>query len=348
MNIVDSLRKIVYNKKDLESGEAELIANAIMKNEIPEIQTAGLLVALSMKGESPEEIVGFARAMRANALRIDFPDSLDTAGTGGDAFNTTNESTASALILSQIFPVAKHGNRAVSSKSGSADVLEALGYNISVSQEKAIELIKSTNFVFLFAQLYHPAMKNVANVRRTLGIRTIFNILGPLTNPAGTKYQMIGVFSKDFLQKLAEASIKLGYERVFLYHGEPGIDEVSPSGYTYIYEVYSNKTESYKVHYSEFGLKEPTSLDKLVVSTAEDSAIRILRGILGLEKSVRDFIAINVSVGLKLLGKVKDYKDGYEYAIQLISSSLPHIRRIIESNGDVKKFDMLVGRAGKG
>ncbi|BCU71204.1 anthranilate phosphoribosyltransferase [Stygiolobus caldivivus] len=348
MNIANYLRKLVYEKGSLTETEAEEIANAIMKGEITEIQSAGVLVALASKGESSEEIRGFARAMRNNAIRIDFPNTLDTAGTGGDGLNTLNVSTATALVLSQVFPVAKHGNRSVSSKSGSADVLEELGYKITVEKDKAIELLTKSNFVFLFAPLYHPAMKNVANVRKNLGIRTIFNILGPLTNPASARYQMMGVFSEKFIDRIAEAAQDLDYERMYLYHGEPGIDEISPQGDTIIYEVNRRKIERYKVNYTDFGIKEPVPIEKLRVESTHDSAVKIIRGLSGLDKNVKTFIAINVSVGLRLLGKVTDFRDGYEYAIQLMESSIGHIEKIIELNGNIERFRGLVSEAGKG
>ncbi|BFH74288.1 anthranilate phosphoribosyltransferase [Sulfurisphaera javensis] len=322
--------------------EARNIANKIMKAEIPEIVTAGFLVGLATKGESIEEIVGFAKAMRENALHINFPSALDTAGTGGDGFNTLNVSTAVALLLSQIHPVAKHGNRAVSGKSGSADVLEAMGYNINVKPELAEKLIKETNFVFLFAQLYHPAMKNVANVRRTLGIRTIFNILGPLTNPASARYQMIGVFSRDFLHKLSEVVVKLDYDKVVLYNGFPSLDEISTQGVTYVYEVERDKVVSYEVTVEDFGLKEEVPVSKLVVEDSTHSALRMLKAFKGKDEDARKFIGINASMGLYVIRKVKDLKDGYEYALQLMDSSISHIKSIVEKNGDITKFMRLV------
>lgn len=345
MNTVDLLRKIT-RRENLTEEEARNLANAIMKAEIPEILTAGILVGLSMKGESVEEIVGFAKAMRENALHINFPNALDTAGTGGDGLNTLNVSTAVALLISQVFPVAKHGNRAISGKSGSADVLETLGYNIVVKPDVADKLIRETNFVFLFAQLYHPAMKNVANVRKTLGIRTIFNILGPLTNPAGARYQMIGVFSKDFLPKLAEAVVKLDYERVILYNGYPSLDEVSPQGDTYIYEIQRGKITNYKISLDDFGLREGTPISKLTVESSLDSAVRILRAFKGKDEEAKKFIGINTAVGLYLVGKVKDLREGYEYASQLMESAISRIKTIVERNGDVNRFMNLVESIG--
>lgn len=345
MNITELLKKIT-RRENLTEEEAKYIANLIMKAEIPEIVTAGFLVGLATKGESVEEIVGFAKAMRENGLHINYPDSLDTAGTGGDGFNTLNVSTAVSLLLSQIFPVAKHGNRAVSGKSGSADVLETLGYNISVKPEIAEKLIRESNFVFLFAQLYHPAMKNVANVRKTLGIRTIFNVLGPLTNPAYARYQMIGVFSKDFLPKLAEVVRRLDYERVVLYTGYPSIDEISTQGRTYVYEITKDKVTSYCVNIEDFGLKEEIPISNLVVESSLDSAVRMLKAFNGKDIEARKFIGINASMGLYLIGKVKDLKDGYELALQLMDSAIPHIKSIIEKNGDMSKFTKLVESIG--
>ncbi|AGE71349.1 anthranilate phosphoribosyltransferase [Sulfolobus acidocaldarius] len=348
MNISDYLKKIVFEKRDLSTEDSEAIANALMKGEIPEIQVSALLTSLAMKGESFEEIVGFARAMRNNAIKISYPEALDTAGTGGDGLGTINVSTITAIILSQLFPVAKHGNRSVSGKSGSADVLEALGYNINIAPELANKLIKENNFVFLFAQIYHPAMKNVANVRKTLGIRTIFNLLGPLTNPAGTRYQLIGLFSSKVMDIVAKAASLLDYKKVFIYHGEPGIDEISPYGYTTVYEITNGKIQQYRLHYSDFGLKRQIPIEKITATSANESAIKILRGVMGIDSDIRDFIGINVAVGLKLIGKAEDARDGFEYAMQLMESTIQHLRRIIESNGDIKKFDQLVRQVGKG
>ena len=341
MNTVELLKKIV-RRENLSEEEAKNVANVIIRGELPEILSAGILVGLAIKNESMEEIVGFAKAMRENCLHINFPNALDTAGTGGDGFNTLNVSTAVGLLISQVFPVAKHGNRAVSGKSGSADVLEALGYNIYVKPEIAEKLLKESNFVFLFAQIYHPAMKNVANIRKTLGIRTIFNILGPLTNPAFTRYQMIGVFSKDFLPKLAEAIVKLDYERVILYNGYPSLDEVSPQGETYVYEIQRGKIDSYTISIKDFGLKEEVPIIKLMVDDPITSAIRILKAFKGKDIEAREFIGINTAMGLYLIGKVKDLIDGYEYALELMDNGISHIKFLIENNGDINKFMKLV------
>ncbi|MFP3223281.1 MAG: anthranilate phosphoribosyltransferase, partial [Nitrososphaeria archaeon] len=245
MNLSEMLEMLLKGK-DLSITESSEIASAIIKGELTEAQTSAILVALRAKGESPDEIAGYAISMRNSSIRVGpWYDAVDTAGTGGDGIGTFNASTASAIIISRVIRVAKHGNRGVSSRSGSADFLEALGYNIIVRPEEAENLLRNSGFVFLFAQLYHPSMKNVAPVRKALGIRTIFNMLGPLTNPAGVKRQVVGVFSTKFMVPIAEAFVKLGAENIYLVHGHPGIDEVSVSGQTSVIKVKRKGYESF-------------------------------------------------------------------------------------------------------
>jgi anthranilate phosphoribosyltransferase len=344
MSSKDLLNKVT-ERLDLEESEAEEIASGIMSASIPEIVSAAFLSALKTKGESVSEISGFAKSMRSHALKVYLGDAIDTAGTGGDGYGTVNVSTISAILISQVYPVAKHGNRAASSKSGSADLLETLGYNINVTPERAKTLFDKHKFVFLFAQVYHPAMKNVANVRKTLGIRTIFNILGPLTNPAGVKKQMTGVFSKSYLEKIANAGLNLGYERLLLVHGEPGIDEVSPCGNTYVYELKGNKIDSYTVNYLEF-IKEKISIDKLTVKDSKDSAIRILRAINNKDENIKNFVKMNSAFAIYTAGLTKDLYDGYELASQLFDTVYDKIYEIIEDNGDISKLKNLMVEAG--
>ncbi|MEM3225549.1 MAG: anthranilate phosphoribosyltransferase [Saccharolobus sp.] len=342
MNINELLKKL-SDKNDLTIEEAESLAKSIIKGEISEVLTSAILVALRMKGESIDEIVGFAKAMRELAVKIDVPNAIDTAGTGGDGLSTVNVSTIIAILLSLVNPVAKHGNRAVSGKSGSADVLESLGYNIVIPPERAKEIISRHNFVFLFAPLYHPAMKNVANVRKSLGIRTIFNLLGPLTNPAGTRYQIIGVFSKHYLDVLAQAVVKLGFDKVILVHGEPGIDEVSPSSKTFLYIISKNDIEKITIDVTDFNIS-PIPIERLIVNSPEDSAIKIIRALLGKDEYVEKFIRINTAIGLYLLNKVTEFRDGYEYAGYLINKSIEKLTEIISANGDLGKFKSIMGK----
>ncbi|MCY0860128.1 MAG: anthranilate phosphoribosyltransferase [Sulfolobaceae archaeon] len=341
MSLANYLKKVVEGQH-LSEEEAAEVATKIIKGEAPESLTAGILVALRMKGETPDEIVGFAKAMRRSALKINSAANvLDTAGTGGDGLGTLNVSTVVAILLSSLYPVAKHGNRAVSGKSGSADFLEALGYNIIVPPENAPRLLANTNFVFLFAQLYHPSMKNVAPIRKTLGVRTIFNILGPLTNPAGARYQLLGVFSKDYVSKLAEAVKRLDYDRVIIFHGEPGIDEVSPEGKTFVHEINGSKEEEYVITPSDF--KAPSvPITKLLVKDPEESAFRALRASYGLDKDAEIFIRLNTALGLYLINKVKSLDDGYELAGHLLQGLPERLKEIIASNGDINRLNSLL------
>jgi anthranilate phosphoribosyltransferase len=336
MNFKEILEKIT-DRQDLSTNEAELIANSIMKGEIPELVSAAILSSLKTKGEAPEEIIGFVRSMRANAVKVDLGDVVDTAGTGGDGLGTINVSTATAIVISQVCRVAKHGNRAASSKSGSADFLETIGYNINVTPEKAKELISKDNFVFLFAQLYHPAMKNVATVRKTLGIRTIFNFLGPLTNPAMVKKQVMGIFSKKFMDKIATAALSLSYDKLLIIHGEPGMDEVSPLGVTTIYEIKGNNIDKYEFNFAEI-IKYKPKISELLANDSKESVIKVLRAFAGKDKAIEEFIKVNSAVALYSCDRVKDFKDGYEYSSQLISTSLNKLTDIISHNGNLNIF----------
>ncbi|MCG3108860.1 Anthranilate phosphoribosyltransferase [Metallosphaera sp. J1] len=324
----------------LSQEEAKELADLIMEGSIPEPLVAGILVALKMKGETPEEIIGFATSMRQHALKLDLRNTLDTAGTGGDGMGTINVSTASALAVSSLFPVAKHGNRAASSKSGSADFLESLGYNIQVPPEKAKDLLSRDNFVFLFAQLYHPSMKNVAPVRRILGVRTIFNLLGPLTNPAVSERQVMGVYSLQVMRKLAEAALKLGYVKLLLVHGEPGLDEVSPQGKTYITEVAGGKVEEYTFDFTEI-IGQPVLVSRLTTTDPLDSVRRVLRACAGKDKDVEKFIRINVSVALYTAGVVSDFKDGFELSEELVRRLPERMEIVVRDNGDLTKFNTI-------
>ena len=338
------IEKIV-NRASLSFYEAHELALKIVSGEVPDIIVSAILMGLRMKGEGVEEIAGFASAMREVAVRIDGSSAIDIVGTGGDNASTVNVSTATALLVSILHPVAKHGNRAVSGRSGSADVLETLGYRIEVEPSRAEELLRKTRFVFIFAPLYHPAMKRVMPIRKTLGIRTIFNILGPLTNPASPKRIVLGVFSKSYAKLVAEALTILGVEKAFVIHGEPGIDEVSSEATTYVYEVKKGIVECYTLNPSEFGVKT-IPVKSLVASTAEESAIRILRASKGLDEAVATFIKVNASLALFLAGYANDFKDGAELADQLLPQLIARIEEIVSDNGDVARLKRIMEKAG--
>ena len=226
--------------RDLTREEARGVMNSIMAGEATQAQMGGFLVALRAKGETAEEIAGCAEAMREHVLRV-YPkrdDLVDTAGTGGDGANTWNISTAAALVAAAAGAgVAKHGNRAASSATGAADVLEALGFELTMPPERIEQSIDELGFAFLFAQAHHPAMRHAAPVRRELATRTVFNVLGPLTNPAGARAQVVGVYSADMARKIAEALVQLEARRAFVVHGAHGIDELSPTGPNLVCEV---------------------------------------------------------------------------------------------------------------
>jgi len=345
MNLSEMLEMLLKGK-DLSITESSEIASAIIKGELTEAQTSAILVALRAKGESPDEIAGFAISMRNSSIRVGpWYDAVDTAGTGGDGIGTFNASTASAIIISRVIRVAKHGNRGVSSRSGSADFLEALGYNIIVRPEEAENLLRNSGFVFLFAQLYHPSMKNVAPVRKALGIRTIFNMLGPLTNPAGVKRQVVGVFSTKFMVPIAEAFVKLGAENIYLVHGHPGIDEVSVSGQTSVIKVKRKGYESFHITIEDLRLREPVRPDILKVNSPEESALRFVKALKGKDNAIRKFVSVNAAIALLASESVKSISDGLDLADQLIGDGLETLKDVISSHGitdKLQKFEEMV------
>ncbi len=288
------LSKIVEGK-NLSFEEAYELFNDLIE-ESP-IRIAGILTALQTKGYTSEEIAGFAKAMRDKAVKVDLGEVVDTCGTGGDNSNTINVSTASAIILSCFTRVAKHGNVSITSKSGSANLLEALGIEYRLTPEKAKVLIEKTNFTFLFAPLYHPALKRVMPVRRELGIKTIFNVLGPLANPSNPKRQVVGVYSRDLVEKVAHALNILGVERAYVVHGE-GLDEVNPRGETVV-GVVDGDVDFIKVTPEDFGLKR---VKIRPCNSPKESAERI-KAVLsgkGLEED-RNFVLINSALALNLI-----------------------------------------------
>jgi anthranilate phosphoribosyltransferase len=333
------LEKLI-NKINLNEEESERIAQEIINGKVPESVTASILVLLRAKGESSSEIRGFARAMRNSSLKVNLDYDgiiIDTAGTGGDSIGTINVSTVAGILASRFVAVAKHGNRSVSSLCGSADFLETVGYNIVVAPDMVNELLRKSKFVFLYAPFYHPAMRNVINVRKVLGIKTIFNILGPLTNPLKVKRQVSGVYSIEVAKKMAEAALELDYEKLILLHGYPGIDEVSPIGKTYIFEVKNKKYEEYYIDISEFGLK-PLNINNLLVKSAEESVLKVIRSSQK-QDDVSEFISINTSIALYVAGIVRDFKEGYEISKNLLPT-LPNIlRELVKINGDPIKLE---------
>ncbi len=288
------LERIVEGK-NLSFEDAYELFNSLLK-ESP-VRIAGILTALQTKGYTAEEIAGFARAMRDKAVKVDLGDVMDTCGTGGDKSFTINVSTASSLLLSCLTKVAKHGNVSITSKSGSANLLEALGINYRLNPKEAKALMEKTNFTFLFAPLYHPALKVVMPVRRELEIKTIFNVLGPLANPSNPKFQLLGVSSPDLVGKVGEALTFLGVEKAYVVYGN-GLDEVNPKGETTVCLV-NEDLEFFKVTPEDFGLK-PTKI--IPCHSPFESAERIRAVFEGKGRvEDRNFILMNSALALNLI-----------------------------------------------
>ncbi len=311
----------VFKKENLTYEEAEAVMNEIMEGEASAVQMSSYLTALSMKGETVEEITASAAGMRAHCVRLLHDmDVLEIVGTGGDGANSFNISTTSSLVISAAgIPVAKHGNRAASSKCGAADVLEALGVNITISPEKNRELLEKIGICFLFAQNYHIAMKYVAPVRKELGIRTIFNILGPLANPAGANMELMGVYDESLIEPLAHVLANLGVKRALVVYGTDGLDEISLSAPTKICEVKDGTFTSYEITPEQFGLTRCKKEDLVGGTPAENAQIThdILAGKPGPK---RDAVLMNAGAAIYMAGKAETIQDGIDMARNMIDS----------------------------
>ena len=307
---------------DLARAEAHDAMQEIMRGEATQAQIAGFLVALRAKGETADEITGCAEAMREHVLpvRPRRPDLVDTAGTGGDGKHTLNISTAAALVAAAAGAgVAKHGNRAASSQTGSADVLEALGFTLELPPERIAQSIDELGFGFMFAQAHHPAMKHAAPVRRELGTRTVFNVLGPLTNPAQARAQVVGVYSPTLVRPIAEALAQLGARRAFVVHGAGGIDELSPIGPSLVCEVVDGGVRERTIDPEELGV-ERCSLEALAGGSPPENAEAIRRVFAGEEGGPRDAILLNAAGAIAAGGHADDLREGIAIARQALDS----------------------------
>ena len=309
--IRESIHKLI-EKKDLSRQEAYDTMTEIMSGNASEPLIASFLTALRMKGEVVNEIAGCAQAMREKSTKIETKhiNVIDTCGTGGDSLGTFNISTAAAIVACGAGAVvAKHGNRAISSRCGSADVLKALGVNIEIPKEKVEQCLDDVGIAFLFAPLMHGAMKYAAPVRRELGIRTVFNVLGPLTNPAGARRQVLGVFDGRLTELLARVLLELGTERAMVVHGEGGLDEISTLGKTIISELKDGSISSYEFHHSSVGISSGTLAD-VAGGDAELNA-SIIRNILsGKKNSQRNITVLNAGAAIYISGKAPTFLDG--------------------------------------
>lgn len=319
MDIIKLLNKLL-ERKDLTVEESKLFLETVMKGEALPSQIAAILVALRMKGETTEEIVGLVQAMRQHMVRVDVKDAIDVCGTGGDGSNSINISTAVSFIVAACgVKVAKHGNRAASSKSGTADVLEALGVNINLTAEQAKEVIEKVGMVFLFAPNFHPATKHVAAVRKELKIRTIFNFLGPFLNPASTQRQLVGVPTVDAAKKLLAVGKKLGYEHLVIVTSEDGMDEVSLSAPTYLFEIKKGKENMFVLDPQghDFQL---VSKEELTGGSAEKNAVFLKEILDGVKGPKRDIVVLNSAVALYVSDKVVTIKEGITLAENAIDT----------------------------
>ncbi len=308
--------------EDLTTEEAAAAMAVIMRGEAAPAQIAGVLIGLSMKGERPAELLGFARTMRAEAVPLSRPagDVFDTCGTGGDRSGSFNVSTAAAIVLAACgVRVAKHGNRSVSSKCGSADVLEALGVQITAPPSVVERCLRDTGLAFFFAPTFHPAMRHAAQARRDLGVRTAFNLLGPLTNPASPARQIVGVPRPELTELIARALLLLGAERAWVVHGADGLDELSTTGYTKISECRAGTVQTFYVHPAEYGLAK-ASLDSLRGGDAQANAAIVRRVLDGDSGPPRDIVLLNAGAALFVAAQVDSVRDGIAMASEGIDS----------------------------
>ena len=307
---------------DLTRAEAREAMHEIMRGEATQAQIAGFLVALRAKGERADEIAGCAEAMREHVLRVTptRPDLVDVVGTGGDGANTYNISTAAALVAAAAgAAVAKHGNRAASSQTGAADVLEALGFQLELPPERIERSIDELGFGFLFAQAHHPAMRHAAPVRRELATRTVFNVLGPLTNPAGARALVLGVYSPELARMLADALVQLDVTRAYVVHGAGGIDELSPCGPNLVCEVHAGRIREYELDPLDLGI-ERCDPDELRGGTAEENARKIREVFEGGNGGRRSAIILNAAGAIAAGGHAADLKEGVAIARETLES----------------------------
>lgn len=333
MSIQEAIKKLAHHQ-NLSREEAQAAMQNIMSGQATAAQIGAYLMGLRTKGETVEEITGSAAVMRevAHPAVIESQNVIDTCGTGGDGTNTFNISTTVAFVAAGAgIPVAKHGNRSVSSQSGSADVLSALGVNINLTPEQAAQCIDEIGIGFMFAPHFHPAMKYAVGPRKELGIRTIFNILGPLTNPADTKRQVMGVFDPALTETLAHVLRALGAEHVYVVHGAGGLDELSTIGLNRISHLHHGEIRTYDLDPTEFGLHQ-ASIDQLQGGTPEENA-EITREVLAAQGTLaqREIVILNAAAALVVGGVCDNLKDGVEKAAE-----------IIESNAGLDKLDALI------
>jgi len=320
--MVTALIEKAVRHQDLPTEEASAVMRDVMQGRAPGVPLAALLTALAMKGERPAEIVGFARTMREHAVKLGAPagDVFDTCGTGGDRSGTFNISSAAALVIAACgVKVAKHGNRSISSRCGSADVFEALGVNLAAAPLVVERTLHAANIAFFFAPTFHPSMKFAAQTRGEMGIRTAFNLLGPLTNPAGATRQIVGVPRPELTELIARSLLMLGSQRAWVVHGADGIDEISTTGYTKVSECRDGAVTTFYVHPADFGMAKAVAAELKGGGAADNAAI--VRDILaGRDGAPRRIVLLNAAAALFVAGRVDTVRDGIQMAAHAIDS----------------------------
>lgn len=330
----------IRGNRDLSQGQMVEAMRIIMSGQCADEDIKSFLVALSDKGESVEEIVGAASVLREKALRVQAPeDAIDCCGTGGDGVGSYNISTAVALICASCgVPVAKHGNRAASSKSGAADVLEALGVNLDIASDDAEKALQEIGFAFLMAQKHHQAMRHVAAIRKDIGRKTIFNLIGPLANPAGTSVQLIGVYDRAYIRRIAEALVALGSKRAWVVHGSDGLDEITVTGSTTVAEITEDgEIQEFKIEPSDFDLALH-DLQEIKGGDAQVNKAALEALLNGGKGAYRDIVLANCAAVLKLHNSVETIKDGVILAARAIDDgrALKLLQRYIEFTQTLK------------
>jgi len=314
--------KAVTEHKNLSSDDMASVMRLIMTGEATPAQVGGFLIGLRMKGETVEEVAAAAGVMRELSTRVDVDKAqlVDTCGTGGDASGSFNISTASAFVVAAAGgKVAKHGNRSVSSKSGSADVLEVAGVNLELSPEQVAACVNDIGVGFMFAPMHHSAMKHAIGPRREMAVRTIFNVLGPLTNPAGAPNQVLGVFSKDWVEPLAQVLKQLGSDHVLVVHADDGLDEISIGSETHVAELKDGEVTTYTVQPEDFGMQR-AAMSALKAEDADDS-LRIIKSVLANEAGpARDIVCLNAGAAIYAAGLASSFAEGVGRAQEVIAS----------------------------
>jgi anthranilate phosphoribosyltransferase len=325
----------LHRRQDLSADEAAAAMREIMEGRAAAAQIGGLLIGLSMKGERPAEIVGLATTMREHAVKLSrsFDPAFDTCGTGGDRAGTFNVSSIAALVLAACgIRVAKHGNRSVSSRCGSADLFEALGVDVAAPPAAVERALERAGIGFFFAPTFHPSMRHAAQARRDLGVRTAFNLLGPLTNPAGARRQLVGVPRAELTELVARALARLGSERAWVVHGADGLDEISTTGYTKVSECHGGLVNTFYVHPADFGLPKvpPSALTGGDAARNADIARAVLAGERG---PARDIVLLNAGASLLIAGRVGSVGDGIAAAGDAIDSGAAagRLARLVEA-----------------